>query len=118
MPGLACAAAVILAVIADPAFAIGSPKPAWLDVPVFAPGCPGVLLPLVGAPALLLWSGARLTRLVQSGRSCATCGYDLRGLIDRRCPECGHDRFDGPGAPSVGAASPGPGAPRSRPPAP
>jgi hypothetical protein len=58
---------------------------AW---PVLIPA--GIAVVLVGVSALMLWryrrEGRTLRRL--EGR-CGRCGYDLRGLPEPRCPECG-----------------------------
>lgn len=42
-----------------------------------------------GTATFALW---RRSRSIPPGY-CNACGYDLRGLVDRRCPECGAD-FD------------------------
>lgn len=46
-------------------------------------------LALTAGSLLMLWRGwLRPRRRVQDGR-CTECGYDLRGLSEPRCPECG-----------------------------
>lgn len=53
----------------------------------------GVFVPLwmpavaCGLPGGYLW--LRRRRQHQVRESCKACGYDLRGLLDTRCPECG-----------------------------
>ena len=42
-------------------------------------------IPLVGIPTAILW---RLDRRMPSGH-CRRCGYNLKGLTEARCPECG-----------------------------
>lgn len=53
--------------------------------------------------AVGLYVGIRLNRRrrnrTNSGRVCIKCGYDLTGLNEPRCPECG-TRFSKPVAPS------------------
>lgn len=50
----------------------------------------GFLLPLFLAYPLIAWYRARrrAARLAE-GQRCASCGYELRGLTEPRCPECG-----------------------------
>lgn len=36
------------------------------------------------------WVGFRGRIPIGHTSGCVKCGYDLRGLPDRRCPECGH----------------------------
>jgi hypothetical protein len=59
------------------------------------PPGPFAVMPLafVVVSAITLWERRRIRKhlagvLEESGR-CRTCGYNLRGLPDNRCPECG-----------------------------
>lgn len=48
----------------------------------------GAVFGLAWWGVLFGWRGVR-RRLRRRGGRCAGCGYDLRGLADGRCPECG-----------------------------
>lgn len=56
-----------------------------------------VVLMVFGGPAALVF--VFLTKRIGARHAstrlyiCRRCGYDLRGLTEARCPECGH-RFD------------------------
>ncbi|MBK7403589.1 MAG: hypothetical protein IPJ41_02865 [Phycisphaerales bacterium] len=53
---------------------------------------------------LIRWLEARReTELAVRSYSCPACGYDLRGLPERRCPECGSDWAGTPAAPQAHA---------------
>ncbi len=40
-------------------------------------------------PARMIYMGLRWERLVDDGRHCVYCGYDLTGNVSGLCPECG-----------------------------
>jgi hypothetical protein len=60
---------------------------------LLAPAGMDVAMPLlalaVWAPVFLVLERARV--LERCGLRCKTCGYDLRGQVTPRCPECGRD---------------------------
>jgi hypothetical protein len=71
------------------AWTLGRAAPPGVDVwPVAIPG--GIAVIFVVVSAAMFWrynrEGPKLRRL--QGR-CEKCGYDLRGLPEPRCPECG-----------------------------
>ena len=56
----------------------------WVGIPVVA-----IWAVVVAVPALIFLRGG-LRRLRRRRRGlCVACGYNLRGLTERRCPECG-----------------------------
>ena len=79
---------------------IGPGETTWQTIASFvkeiaAVGGSGVLILLVpvampGAVIILLWfAKAARCRVRQAEGKCGKCGYDLRGLPEDRCPECG-----------------------------
>ena len=80
-------------------------RPVQPNLPTWLPdwqltGVPSswIALPLapiaLSAVAVLAWAICRTTSLLAKKEgTCRACGYDLRGLPEARCPECGR-RFD------------------------
>ncbi len=58
----------------------------WMDCPAMVP-LTGGWMPVVAfaIPTVLLWNRRPISKQGQ----CAKCGYDLTGLTEQRCPECG-----------------------------
>jgi hypothetical protein len=65
----------------------------------------GVLLSCVGAVFCIRHSCRLTGRILQAQGRCVRCRYDLRGLSEPRCPECGTP-FDRPLAPGEPQGTP------------
>lgn len=65
-------------------------------IPFWSMAAPGVIIETAGVVAALEWIRFRRSRRylreqlqVRGVPICIACGYDLRGLTEPRCPECG-----------------------------
>ena len=136
--GWAISAVVNSLILAAPSGLLGLASCTYARYGVFPPKAPGDLGPQFGWALLgfylLVFGGICCAALGPIGTflylrhrdchrpvgRCANCGYDLRGLLAPRCPECGTS-FDRAEIPVAGAATPfspddggGPQTPRAR----
>lgn len=95
----------------------GLPKPGWVFIPTrwrpgqwewdpqFHPGHVKVpILPVAAIGAIIPWLIHWRRAHRHAPHECSVCGYDLRGLQSKECPECGQAAPDArlePGVPRV-----------------
>lgn len=93
LPVLVWSVSIMFAQIDDPSFGVGKIAPNWVVSPVFQfLGSPLWLLIMVVAGVVVCDRAAREVRRtfpVGDPSNCEECGYFLKGLPERRCPECG-----------------------------